>query len=305
MLSFKKFKNSLPIAKIQGGKNNGKIIYLSDESNERDIPVDSMEILDEIMKEKNGRLRFDKMSRLQRSIKYNIEPLDEDILQYYNQTMSKIDHYSKKDFKIHDGELIPIPNIKQRECIYVAGPSGSGKSTYISNYAQEFQHIFPDKTVFVFSRLNEDEPIDILDPYRIEINQELIDEPINPDELSDSLVIFDDTDTIPDKKLNEAVRKLKNDLLETGRHNDVYVVISSHLMTNYKDTRTILNECHSITFFPSAGSSHQITYCLKTYFGLNKDQINKIMRLPSRWVSIYKNYPQRVLYSKGIYLLSK
>lgn len=303
MLSFNKSKNALPVAKIKGGRYNNRIIYISNEENEKDIPVDVMEILDEIVKDRRGRLKFDKMIQLQKAIKYNTAPLDESILPYYNQTLSRMDHYSKKDFRIHDGELIPIPR-PTRECQFVAGPSGSGKSTYISKYAQEYQKIFPGKNVYVFSRLNEDEPIDDLDPIRIEINDELLEEPIDPNELDDSLVIFDDTDTIPDKQLNEAIRKLKNDLLETGRHCNVYVLISSHLMTNYKETRTILNECNSITFFPSAGSSHQITYCLKNYFGLSKDQINKIMSLPSRWVTIYKNFPQYVLYSKGIYLLS-
>jgi|SRR5271170_96404 len=304
MLSFNKSKNALPVAQIKGGKYNNKIIYLySEETTKNNIPVDIMEILDEIIQEKRGRLRFDKMSQLQKSIKYNTRPLDDTISPYYDQTLSKIDYYSKKDLKIHDGELIPLPSTT-RQCLFVAGPAGSGKSTYISKYAQEFQKMYPNKKVFVFSRLNEDEPIDILDPIRIQIDDELLEDPINPDELEDSLVIFDDTDTIPDKQLNEAIRKLKNDLLETGRHQNVYVLISSHLMTNYKETRTVLNECHSITFFPSAGSSHQITYCLKNYFGLSKDQINKIMSLPSRWVSIYKNFPQYVLYSKGIYLLS-
>lgn len=304
MLSFTKIKKSTPIARIKGGQYNNKIVYLNPADGNKDIPVDVMEVLDEIIRGRKGRLRFDKMSQLQKSIKYDTMPLDDEILDYYNQTKSKIDDYSKKDLRIHDGEMIPIPNPNGRQCIYVAGPSGSGKSTYISKYAQEFKKIFPNKTIFVFSRLDEDDPIDVLDPVRIEINEELIDEPIDPAELSNALVIFDDTDTIPNKKLNEAIRNLKNDLLETGRHNDVYVLISSHLMTNYKETRTVLNECHSLTFFPSAGSTHQVTYCLKSYFGLNKEQINRIMGLPSRWVTIYKNYPQYVLYAKGIYLLS-
>jgi hypothetical protein len=290
---------------VQGGKYNNKIIYLSTDAENKSMPVDVMEILDEIIQDTNGRNKLNKMDKLQRSISRNIQPKDEVILQYYKEALDKIDNYSKKDFKIHDGELIPLPRINGRECLYVCGPSESGKSTYIGKYAQEYKQVFPNNNIYVFSRLSEDEPIDELDPTRIEINNELIQDPIQPSELSNSLVIFDDTDTIPDKKLNEAIQKLKNDLLETGRHNDVHVITSSHLVTNYKETRKVLNECNSITFFPSSGSAHQITYCLKNYFGLNKQQINHILALPSRWVTIYKNYPQYVLYSKGIYLLSK
>lgn len=223
----------------------------------------------------------------------------------YKLTKKYINAKKEKEIIIYSGEIQPLPRKNSRECIYVAGPSGSGKSTYISNYAQEYKNMFPNNKIYIFSRLESDAVLDKLKPVRIMINDELIEDPIEPNELSNSLVIFDDTDTIPNKQLKDAITNLKNDLLETGRHEDVYVAITSHLLTNHRETRTILNECHTITIFPAAGSTYSINYLLKNYGGLDKPDIHKIINLPSRWVTIKKTYPQLIMYSSGIYLLNK
>jgi hypothetical protein len=207
-----------------------------------------------------------------------------------------------KDITIFEGEVQPVPRTDSRECIYIAGPSGSGKSTYTANYAREYKKIFPKNKIIVFSRVDHDDVIDKLKPIRILINDELIKDPISPNELANSLVIFDDTDTIPDKALKTAITNLKNDLLETGRHEDIYVAITSHLISNYRETRTVLNECHSITLFPAGGSTYSIKYVLKNYGGLTPNEVSKAISLPSRWVTLKKTFPQAILYSKGAYL---
>lgn len=213
----------------------------------------------------------------------------------------------KKELLINsqdDGKIYPIPNPINRECCYIAGPSGSGKSTYISHYVKNFKKMYPKRPVFVFSRVGEDEPIDELNPIRIAINQELIDRPIQPVELAKSIVIFDDTDTIPQKDLRLAVNALKNDILETGRHYDIYILITSHLLTRGHETRIVLSESTAITVFPASGAAQQIRYALRTYYGLTNKSIDQILHLPSRWVTLYKNYPQYVMWEKGIKLLS-
>ena len=140
------------------------------------------------------------------------------------------------------------------------------------------------------------------------IDQSLIDDPIDihSEFRQNDLVLFDDTDTIQDKKIKEAISRLKNDILETGRHSNIYVVITSHLINGISrtDTRTILNECTSLTIFPKSGSTYQIIYVLKNYIGLNKNQINYILNLPSRWVTIFKNFPQYCIFEKGCFLLN-
>lgn len=307
-MSYLTYKDSgIAIAKIVTD-NKTKIVYLADEMDNKKeknkiskLKYDDLELLDnnyfDSMKMPK-RLNVDKF----KSKLVGRSKIDKKI---YNKTVDYVDNKKDKEIIIHDGEVMPLPMKDTRECIYVAGPSGSGKSTYISNYAKNYKKMFPKNKIFVFSRVDEDNCIDKLDPIRIKIDEELINDPIDPKELSDSLVIFDDTDTIPNKKLKDAVNQLKSDLLEVGRHGNTYVAVTSHLLTNYKESRTILNEAHAITLFPGSGSSYSIRYVLKNYGGLENKDIDKILRLPSRWITFRKLYPQLILYAKGMYLLNK
>jgi signal recognition particle GTPase len=78
---------------------------------------------------------------------------------------------------------------------------------------------------------------------------------------------------------------------------------SAHQANNYAQTRTILNECMSITIFPAMTTRYSLNYLLSKYFGFDKNQINKICKLPSRWVTIFKS-PPLILYSSGAYLVN-
>jgi hypothetical protein len=202
------------------------------------------------------------------------------------------------------GIMHPIPNPDTREVPYIAGPAGSGKSTYVCDYAQKFKK--NDWDIYLFSRLDEDKSLDKLKPTRIKIDNALIDDPIDvtKEMKNGALVIFDDVDTINDKKQRDAVYKLINDILEIGRHVDVYCAVTNHLINpnDKKFGRTILNECSSITFFPKSGSVYQIKYVLKNYFGFSNDQIRMILELPSRWITLHKSSPQCVLFEKGCYI---
>lgn len=269
-----------------------------DSISEDDIDDKDLELLDTKYYRKMGlnyRINIDKLKKNIKGKKVNKKLLFE--------TKKYIKNKKNKEIIIYDGEIQVLPKYGERECIYVAGPSGSGKSTYIANYASEYKRLYPKNKVFIFSRVANDECIDRLNPTRIILNDELIEDPISPDELSNSLVIFDDTDTIPNKKLKDAITSLKNDLLETGRHEDIYVAITSHLISNYRETRTVLNEAHSITVFPQGGSTYSIKYVLKNYGGMDKNDIQKAITLPSRWITLKKTFPQAIIYSKGIYLL--
>lgn len=222
----------------------------------------------------------------------------------------------KKSITIQDGTLSIVPDINTREILYIAGPSGSGKSTLASSYIENYRALYPENDVYIFSRVGSDSCIDKLNKFgpdgkggkEIKITRVPLDDMIKDidiaTDLKNSLVLFDDCDTLQDKKIKDALSKIKNDILETGRHYNIYCVITSHLINSNekKDTRVILNECHSLCIFPKCGSTYQIIYALKTYFGLNKKQIEKILNLPSRWVMLNKSYPQYVLYDKGCYI---
>jgi hypothetical protein len=120
---------------------------------------------------------------------------------------------------------------------------------------------------------------------------------------SNSLCLFDDIDTIPNKHVQDAVTKLRDDLLECGRKKHIEIGCSSHLVCNYAKTRTVINEATHYTFFRGA-NVHHITRFLKEYVGItDKDLVEKIRTLPSRWVTICKTYPSYVIYESGAFFL--
>ncbi len=266
-----------------------------------DIEKDDLKFLDDYFyKSMKFRHRFNTIQFLNNLIDKKVDK------KIYEAARSYINSKKGNEMIIDDDHVFQvIPNYQTREIIYVAGPSGSGKSTFVSKYAQEYRRMFPKNNIYVFSRVSNDKVIDKLNPIRIVINDELTYQPISPEELANSLVIFDDTDTIPNKELKETINALKSDLLETGRHENVYLCITSHLISNYKETRTVLNEAHCIVVFPSAGSTYPIQYVMKNYCGMSKNDIQKSISISSRWLCIRKSYPQMVISTNKCYLLGK
>lgn len=208
------------------------------------------------------------------------------------------------------GMIKPLMKFNERGVYYIAGPSGSGKSTYAMNLIKDYLKIYPKADFFLISRTNyKNDPVfKNMKIYQLKLDETILDNPIDIEsELSNNAVLFfDDCNTIQDKKIKEYIEHLMSDIMEVGRKLNISIVITNHLVipNEKKFARTVLNEMQQITVFPKSGSSQQIKYALKTYFGLNNNQINKIMELKSRWVTIIKSYPMTVLYEKGVYILN-
>ena len=209
------------------------------------------------------------------------------------------------EIKITDGKLQPLPNRDIIEKVYISAPSGAGKSTYAGKWVGEFTKMFKEDDIYLFSSITKDKVLDKYDPTRITLDNDLLNDPIEPSEIPNSLVIFDDTDTIRDRTMRRYMEILRDWILEQGRHFEIRMLITSHLLSNYTATRRILNEATSVVVFPKSGSgTFHIKNFLKTYCGFDKDQIKKFLNLPSRWVAIYRSYPQYVIYEKGAYFPS-
>ncbi len=198
---------------------------------------------------------------------------------------------------------IPDPE-KNRDVTYIVGPSGSGKTTYTTAYIKEILKIHKDYKVILFSTLDDDYK-DIKNLQRVKIDMSLVDDPIKADELKDSIVVFDDVDCIADKMLRASIIGTMQQVLEIGRHFNIYVIMTNHLATNGADTKRILNECNTITFFPQAGTGRGLTYLLENYCGLNTKDIRKIKKFKSRWCTFYKTFPQMLLFERNIMTLDE
>ena len=201
----------------------------------------------------------------------------------------------------------PMPNTsKERDVLYIFGQSGSGKSFYVYLYALNYKKIYKKNPIYVFSTLDSDkEGLDkIKGIKRIALNKEFIDDEMIPmEEFKDSLVIFDDVDNISDKALKKKVWATMNTMLQTGRHFKISMAITFHVSAGGNDTKMIINEATAITYFPQTVGGRNLKYMLDGYLGLDKDQIKRIKKLNSRWITIQKTYPKVILSEKECYIL--
>lgn len=267
-------KSGIPIAKIKGGKMDGCIIHVCDP---------------------------DKQCCDRHCSKCMKRPCCRKC-PYADESLTK-------EIAVKDGSVITIPKIEERGVDYIAGPSGSGKSTKAANGIKLLKKIHPDKNFYVFSRTDiKDDPVfKGIKGYQIDVDESLLEDPIDisKDLAGGSIVLFDDCNTIPNDKLRKAVEAIMADIMEVGRKMDIYIIITNHLVipNEKKLARTIMNEMQTLTVFPKSGSAQQIRYVLKQYFGLNNNQIEGILALPSRWVTIHKSFPQSVIHEKGAFIL--
>jgi hypothetical protein len=212
--------------------------------------------------------------------------------------------FSKLELKEGEFQHMPDPNT-ERQILYITGASGSGKSTYTARYAKIYKQLFKNNPIYVFSALKDDESLDVIKPKRFKISKEtLLDDPILIDDLKESLCIFDDIDVISDKDLKTEVYNILNQILEVGRHWKISCIITNHLPSNGTYTRRILNECHSVTYFPHSGNNGKIKKFLLDQIGLDKADFIKNKNAKSRWATIFKNYPMVNMTQKEIRLLS-
>jgi hypothetical protein len=305
MISFKKNnKASIPIAIIKGGAHDKQLIYLTDDHG-TSIPTNpSDNLTDKQLLELTQHLGKKEMNTLFRALKKEKEPDDIELAEIYNKLTDQSAENAKKEIIIYDGRIEPLPSFKKSFRAYVAGPTGSGKSYWCRAFLSHLNKVFPEKKIFIISDVDEDESLDGLkNVIRLKIDNELANkQPIKTDKFTDSVVLFDDIDSIPNKKVAEKIYTLRDSLLRRGRHENASTIVTSHLLTNYKDTRIVLNECSSVTFYPKSGSSYGIKYMLKKYVGLDPPAIKRVMNLPTRSVTIYKNCPLYCVYDSGVFL---
>lgn len=202
-----------------------------------------------------------------------------------------------------DAKFEPCPDTKkERDILYIAGPSGSGKSFYTKMYLLNYKKSFPQNAIYMFSKLDSDKSLEGVEIKRVMIDDRLISDPFDVNDFHNSAVIMDDIDALREKELKTALYDLKTAILETGRHTNTTLILTSHLACKGNETKSILNEAHSITFFMKSGMP--VKHLLKNYLGMEEKQIKKLHELNSRWITITRGYPQIVFAEKDIIFLS-
>ena len=292
------FKRGFPIAHVVGGSGPNKILKVHDgteSETDDDYEYDS---------EKLEKYDSEHLGLLKTALdKDNPEWLTGDMKRIFVKIKNKGD--LGKSWKDDNCicKIIPTDDPDQRDSIYITGPSGSGKSTFVAQFIGEYKKKFPKRLVYLFSSKEEDPALDKFKPLRVPLNDGMVADPIVLDELEKSLVVFDDIDQIGNKALQNAVWGLRDQILELGRSKGISICTVAHQITNYKASRICLNESDYVVFFPKSGAKYQMTYFLKNYAGMGKDDIKRLFELNSRAVILKKTYPMCVIHSCGAYVV--
>lgn len=362
-LGYKLDKKAVPVAYINGGMHNGKVLFLNKENldctlDEKDNKSDvtryasessanmehkkakekkKFELYDycnedqlkfQVKKIYGKSVRFDPRDFLTISnlIKLNIEPNDERMKMIYNTALDFVKNYFNnneytfdkcgfREFICRDGLMQQLPRKNENNDIilrhYLAAPSESGKSYYIANLLKEYKQLKPDCKIYLFSDTKEDEILDKLGLIRIALDNDLAENPIEAVELANdppedgSIVIMDDIDSIIDKKISKAVKSLRDQLLQKGRHHKISTICTNHKLADRQNTAIPINESNFITLFPKATAPSHFRYILQTYCGFSNNEVQMAYNLPGRWITISKQFPQYILYQSGAILLNR
>lgn len=303
-LSFSKDKDAKPIAVVRGGDRDGEVLYLhSDGTTAAAAPkreIHAVRYMKDLTFVKPAE-RVKLMNQLIEAREKGVSPdelvgVPDQAKPIYKRICSESD--SDKTIELSPEEMfmpIPSPDPKQRQVWYVAGQSGSGKSYFARGIAENYKKLFPEREIYLISKLQEDETLDKMKvgkPKRISLDS-LVEDPVELDEFKDCLVIFDDWDTL-DKPYFPIVHKLIEDLAIMGRHSNTSMLILSHYLTNYSKTRLILGEAQFLVLYPLATSQKALKYVCEHYGGMDKEDIITLKKR-GRWVLIHKNYPSYVI----------
>ena len=238
----------------------------------------------------------------------NKAPKNDNLIEIYDKAKERLQDIACKDVKLNSNvQFDPLPDIKkERNILYVAGASGSGKSYVSSKWTEQYHAEHPKNKIYLFSKKFQDPAFDSLKYVkRILINDEFIEEDnkFTMKELRNTLCIFDDCDTF-EKKYKSVINQLIDDILNLGRADHISCIISVHKLTNYKETRGIIMETHQVVFYLGFGNVYHINRFLKTYAGLSKNQIKRIIKSRSRWVLYNMHAPNYILTQNECYLIT-
>lgn len=138
---------------------------------------------------------------------------------------------------------------------------------------------------------------------KLKIDRTIVEDPIDISIFKDCLVIFDDLDRIVDPEIIQELEAIRDKIIQSGRTSNIAVMTINQNLLQGRKTGTPNKGSLNIIMFPKSTTKYQIVEFLMRYMFMPKTIINKIMNLPSRWVSINIACPNFVLHQKGIYLL--
>lgn len=117
-------------------------------------------------------------------------------------------------------------------------------------------------------------------------------------------MIFDDIDSVVNKKTKEKIFGLLNKMLRLGRHHNITVLYLGHEIYASPELKHILNESMTVTFFQKRLNYKKLKYLLEEYFGLSKSQIQQIRGIKDRSTTFIKGDDNIILSQSQCFILN-
>jgi len=227
-LTFDKSKEATPLATVSGGEYNKDVLYLQigDGKSSSKKGVQELEIGKHRLSKLSPRKQSEVMRVLQEAYRRKIPPehLNIDIEgaeDVYREMLGEVEEKGTSKIKLPPGSTFSLnvnPDPEKRFIYYIAGASGSGKSYIAKHIAEQYQKQFKGRPVYLVSKLKEDETLDGMadKPQRLNIEKIMTTPLKDLEPLRESLVIFDDYDTLQGKEA-KAVQTLIDDICIMGK----------------------------------------------------------------------------------------
>ena len=163
-LNFEKSPTAKPIAVVRGGEDDGKVLYLHTEDKpaggpaKRQIqavrymgdlkgikPAERVKVMNTLVEAHTAGKTVDELTNVSTEAKEVYKRICTD-----STAMNSVELPDESTF-----QAIPDPDPTKRQVWYVAGQSGSGKSYFARGIAESYKKLFPDRDIYLISKLQE------------------------------------------------------------------------------------------------------------------------------------------------------
>lgn len=190
--------------------------------------------------------------------------------------------------------------------INVTGASGSGKSFFVGKIISLLQKRNKRKLV-VISKVEQDMAYDGLKPTRIPMGDPDFTSLIS-DDFANHLVVFDDIDAYHDKGIVTFTQRLRDSILEAGRHKGIDIINVSHRIMGGDKTKKLIEESNYQVFFPHGQRAKMENYLME-YQGFRTKQLQELNKFAGdyaqgRYLLFHTHFPLYVMTEKTIKLMT-
>jgi energy-coupling factor transporter ATP-binding protein EcfA2 len=192
---------------------------------------------------------------------------------------------------------------KHNDVIVISGKKGSGKTELAKFMAYVYHQQFPRNRVIIFSGIRDlyaDLPsavkVDLKKVEQEEEDKSKTDYPGVPDasEFRDSLVIFDDTEKMPNIKVEKMLYQLVNVLAQNGRNFGTNVICILHQLNKGLQSSTLLREADTFVIFPKSYDINTFN-TLVHHLGFSKEDAQTLYAHKHEWfILIHQTVPSYV-----------